>query len=116
MESARALENITVELPAEQNRALRAGALEACLRLIADSSHPVTLRASGARALRGLLLQNPPACRRAVEKGALDALTALMQVKDPEAQSSSSTALAASRMLTARSFRNLGSSGSWAWR
>ena len=94
MESARALENITVELPAEQNRALRAGALEACLRLIADSSHPVTLRASGARALRGLLLQNPPACRRAVEKGALDALTALMQVKDPEAQSSSSAALA----------------------
>ena len=92
-ESARALENITVELPAEQNRALRAGALEACLRLIVDNSHPIALRASGARALRGLLLQNPPACRRAVEKGALDALTALMQVKDPEAQSASSAAL-----------------------
>ena len=58
-----------------------------------DNSHPIALRASGARALRGLSLQNPPACRRAVEKGALDALTALMQVKDPEAQSASSAAL-----------------------
>ena len=78
IEAASCLEDITVELPAEQIRALRAGALEAALRMMSSKGDDA-VRAAGARALRGLLLQNPPACRRCIEKGGLDVLMGLVE-------------------------------------
>jgi hypothetical protein len=60
VEAALALEHITVELPAEQDRALRAGALDACLRLISSADNDPPLRAAGARALRGRAVQVDP--------------------------------------------------------
>lgn len=93
VEAAMALENISVELPAEQDRALRAGAMDACLRLISTTENSLDLRAAGARALRGLLLQNPAACRDAISKGALEVLNALMETNSPACQGAASLAL-----------------------
>ena len=92
-DAASALEHITVEIPAEQDRALRTGALDACLRLISNTEHEPSLRAAGARALRGLLLQNPPACREAMDKGGLDVLNSLMESNNPSCQAAASIAL-----------------------
>jgi len=89
-DAAACLETITIEFPSEQNRALRAGALEGALRLMvsgnAKDPKALAARAAGARALKGLLLQNPPACRRAMEKGGLDVLIALMDTEDAACQ------------------------------
>jgi hypothetical protein len=97
--AAACLETITIEFPNEQNRALRAGALEGALRLMvcgnARDAAALSSRAAGARALRGLLLQNPPACRRAMEKGGLDVLIGLMDIPNGECQTSASAALSA---------------------
>lgn len=98
-DAAACLETITIEFPNEQNRALRAGALEGALRLTVSGNvkdpKALAARAAGARALRGLLLQNPPACRRAMEKGALDVLIGLMDTGDGECQTGASAALSA---------------------
>ena len=98
-DAATCLETITIEFPSEQNRALRAGALEGALRLMvsgnAKDPKALAARAAGARALRGLLLQNPPACRRAMEKGGLDVLIALMDTDDAACQAAASSALSA---------------------
>ena len=98
-DAAACLETITIEFPSEQNRALRAGALEGALRLMVtgNAKDPKALasRAAGARALKGLLLQNPPACRRAMEKGGLDVLISLMDTEDAACQSAASSALSA---------------------
>ena len=98
-DAATCLETITIEFPSEQNRALRAGALEGALRLMvsgnAKDPKALAARAAGARALRGLLLQNPPACRRAMEKGGLDVLIALMDTEDAACQAAASSALSA---------------------
>jgi hypothetical protein len=96
VDAAVSLENITIELPAEQNRALRAGALESALRLMSHSGKDAAaLRAAGARAFRGLLMQNPPACRRAIEKGGLDVLMHMLEKDEDESQAAASSALAA---------------------
>lgn len=98
-DAATCLETITIEFPSEQNRALRAGALEGALRLMvsgnAKDPKALAARAAGARALKGLLLQNPPACRRAMEKGGLDVLIALMDTEDAACQAAASSALSA---------------------
>ena len=101
-DAAACLETITIEFPSEQNRALRAGALEGALRLMVtgnpkDPKDPKVLasRAAGARALKGLLLQNPPACRRAMEKGGLDVLISVMDTEDAACCAAASSALSA---------------------
>ena len=98
-DAAACLDTITIEFPREQNRALRAGALEGALRLMvagnAKDPKALAARAAGARALKGLLLQNPPACRRAMEKGGLDVLISLMDTEDVACQTAASAALSA---------------------
>ena len=98
-DAAACLETITIEFPSEQNRALRAGALEGALRLMVTGNpkDPKALasRAAGARALKGLLLQNPPACRRAMEKGGLDVLISVMDTEDAACCAAASSALSA---------------------
>ena len=98
-DAAACLETIAIEFPREQNRALRAGALEGALPLMvtgnAKDPKALAARAAGARALKGLLLQNPPACRRAMEKGGLDVLLSLMDTGDVACQTAASAALSA---------------------
>ena len=91
-EAAGALETISIELPEEQDRAQRAGALDACLRLVGTDQEP-TLRVAGAKALRGLLLQNQANCREVMDKGGLDLLLNLQEQPEPGCQSAASLAL-----------------------
>jgi hypothetical protein len=66
VEAASALEHITVEIPAEQDRALRAGALDACLRLIstAENDHGLRAAVGGCTSSRMQLTHSlkPPGC------------------------------------------------------